>query len=103
MTFEERINPKNFNFSPKLTALVGAIIGHDYGARDGKNGQLTSVSITSDGYVIAGSTAHESGAFVGSASDLERNLAMWKADLTAEDRKQFESIYSARVTDWRTK
>ena len=29
--FAERINPTNLGFSPKMTAIVGAIIGHDYG------------------------------------------------------------------------
>jgi len=100
--FAERINPRNFNFSPKLAAIVGAIIGHDYGVRDGRGGYLTSISITSDGYVLAGSTASDGGgAFIGSADDLDSNLNLYKADLTADDRAQFERIYLTRVKDWR--
>ena len=99
--FAERINPRNFNFSPQLVAIVGAILGHDYGVRDRKGGLLTSISITSDGFIIAGSTAHESGAFVGDASDMERNLEMLKKELSAEDAKRFAEIYASRVRDWR--
>jgi hypothetical protein len=102
--FADRIDPHKFNFSPKLTAIVGAIIGHDYGVRDRKGGTLTSLSITSDGFVTCGSTASDGGgAFIGSADDLDRNLAEWKADLTAEDRAEFERTYKASVTDWRSR
>jgi hypothetical protein len=101
--FADRIDPHRFNFSPKLVAIVGAIIGHDYGVKDGRGGTLTSLSITSDGYVNCGSTASDGGgAFIGSADDLERNLAAWKAELTDEDRTEFDRIWKARVTDYRT-
>ena len=102
--FADRVNPALYGFSPKLTAIVGAIIGHDYGVRDGvRGGRLTGgLAITSDGYVTAQSTASDDGgAFIGTASDLARNLAAWKADLSAEDRETFERLYASRVTDWR--
>src|ERR1039458_5239218 len=51
--FAERISPRDLGFSPKMAAIVGAIIGHDYGVRDSRGGQLTSLAITSDGYVTA--------------------------------------------------
>src|ERR1700733_11730824 len=44
--FAERIHPGRLGFSPKLAAIVGAIIGHDYGVVDGKGGTPTSISIT---------------------------------------------------------
>lgn len=98
-----RINPRRFNFSPKLTAIVGAILGHDYGVRDRKGGLLTSLSITSDGFVVCSSTASDGGgAFIGVAADLDSNLAEWKAELSAEDRAEFESLYAGRVRDYRT-
>lgn len=100
-TFAERINPGQFGFSPKLVALVGAIIGHDYGVRDGRGGKLSSLSITSDGYVMAQSTAHESGAFIGDVGDLEANLSIWKEELSPEDQAQFNRLYVANVKDWR--
>jgi len=99
--FADRINPARFNFSPMLTAIVGGIIDHDYGVRDRKGGKLGHLSITSDGYVIATSTAHESGAFLCAASDLERNIAAWKSGLAADDQAAFESLYARNVNDWR--
>ena len=102
MEFAERIDPSQFNFSPKLTAIVGAIIGHDYGVRDRKGGYLSSLSITSDGFVVASSTASDGGgAFIGSASDMIRNLDSFKAELSEPDRKEFEALYASRVADWR--
>lgn len=100
--FAERVNPRKFNFSPKLTAIVGAILGHDYGVTDRRGGRLTSLSITSDGFVTCGSTASSGGgAFIGSAEDLDRNLDVWKAELSAADRAEFERIYKTRVFDYR--
>jgi len=104
-TFAERVNPRNIGFSPKMTAIVGAIIGHDYGVRDRKGGLLTSLSITSDGYVIASSTASDGGgAFLCSADDLERNVEAYRFALAGEndeDAEQFEALYASNVRDWR--
>ena len=107
LSFAERINPRNLGFSPKLVAIVGAIIGHDYGVRDRKGGQLTSLSITSDGYVTCGSTASDGGgAFIGSADDLDRNLEQFimvlHNDVSDEDAEEFERVYKANVKDWRS-
>ena len=107
-SFEERVNPRNLGFSPKMVALVGAILGHDYGVRDRKGGLLSGLSITSDGYVMASSTASDGGgAFIGSAEDLERNLEQYimvlHDDVSDEDAEEFERRYKANVTDWRSK
>jgi hypothetical protein len=104
--FAERINPRNLGFSPKMAAIVGAIIGHDYGVRDRKGGRLTSLCITSDGYVTCGSTASDGGgAFIGSAEDLDRNLEQFVMVLhdaaSDEDAEEFERIYVANVLDYR--
>jgi hypothetical protein len=102
----EKLNPRKLGFSPKMTALVGAILGYDYGVRDARGGVLTSLSITSDGHIICGSTASDGGgAFVGDASDLDRNLSLLlnTAKLTKTELKAFKSIYTARVTDYRVK
>ena len=104
--FAERINPRNLGFSPKMTAIIGAIIGHDYGVRDRRGGYLTSLAITSDGYVMARSTASIGGcAFIGSASDLERNIEAYRfalaADVSDEDAETFEALYASNVKDWR--
>ena len=101
MTFAERINPSTKSFCPRFTALVGAIIGYDYGLRDGRGGKWTGVSITSEGIVIAATTAHPSGAFVGPAEDLERNIRVFINLLDEEDRNEFFGRYAARVRDLR--
>jgi hypothetical protein len=104
--FAERINPRNLGFSPKMAAIVGAIIGHDYGVRDGRGGELSSLSITSDGYVMAHSTASDGGgAFLGSADDLDRNVEQFSLVLhdaaSDEDAEEFERLYKTNVKDWR--
>ena len=104
--FAERINPRNLGFSPKMSAIVGAIIGHDYGVRDRKGRYLTALSITSDGYVTCSSTASSGGgAFIGSAEDLERNLEQFTMALhdgaSDEDAEEFERLYKQNVRDWR--
>lgn len=104
--FAERINPRNLGFSPKLVAIVGAILGHDYGVRDRKGGQLTSLSITSDGFVIASSTASDGGgAFLCDANDLERNLEEFVMvlhnEVGDEEAEEFERLFKANVKDWR--
>ena len=105
--FAERINPRYLGFSPKMVAIVGAIIGHDYGVRDRKGGRLTSLSITSDGFVTASSTASDGGgAFIGSADDLDRNLEQFVMvlhdDVSDEDAEEFERLVKANVKDWRS-
>ncbi len=104
--FAERINPRNLGFSPKMTAIVGAILGYDYGVRDRKGGQLTGLSITSDGFVTASSTASDGGgAFIGDAADLDRNIEQFVMVLhdgaSDEDAEEFERIYKERVIDYR--
>jgi hypothetical protein len=104
--FAERINPTNLGFSPKMTAIVGAIVGYDYGVRDRKGGHLSGLSITSDGFVTASSTASDGGgAFIGSAEDLDRNLEQFVLvlhdDVSDEDAEEFERLYKANVKDWR--
>jgi hypothetical protein len=92
-TFGDRIDPRKYNFSPVLVAIVGAILGFDYGVRDRKGGRLTSIAITSDGFVIAGSTAHDTGAFIGDVADLDRNISLWLNKLSPEDQAEFRMLY----------
>ena len=99
----KRIDPKRLGYSPKMAALVGAVIGFDYGVRDGKGGKLGHLSITSDGFIIAASTAHESGAFIGTLADFERNLKslIQDANLTDSEKMMFAKLYKSNVTDHR--
>ena len=106
--FAEKINPRNLGFSPKLVAIVGAILGYDYGVRDRKGGLLSSLSITSDGYVIASSTASDGGgAFIGDAQDLDRNLEQFVMvlhnEVGDEEAEEFVRLYKVNVRDWRSR
>jgi hypothetical protein len=83
----ERIHPRKFNFSPKFAALLGAIIGYDYGVTDLQGNSVSSFSITSDGFIISSSNA-----FLGDAADLERNLADFYSYISADDAIAVASI-----------
>lgn len=99
--FADRLNPTARGFSPFMANIVGAIINYDYGVRDSRGGRYTSLTITSDGYVLAASTAHESGAFIGTYADLQRNLTEFTKDLDGADWERFNQLRRERVTDWR--
>lgn len=98
MTFAERIDPRKFNFSPKMTALVGAIIGFDYGVKDVRGNTLRSIAITSDGFIMG----NGSQSLIGLARYMDANLLQFTTFcLNRADRKRFTALYSKRVTDYR--
>lgn len=95
--FAKRIHPRKYQFSPRLAAMVGAIIGYDYGVRDGRGGHITSLSFTSDGFVIGQSTASSGGgAFLGTRADLKENIDSWLFHLDVADARQFRTIAASR-------
>lgn len=94
----ERIHPRKFSFSPKFAALLGSIIGHDYGVTDRKGNSVSSFSITSDGFIVSSSNA-----FLGDAADLERNLADFYTCISADDASEVARRYKANVLDYRSK
>jgi hypothetical protein len=105
-SFEDRVNPRNLGFSPKMVAIVGAVLNHDYGVRDRKGGRLSNLSITSDGYVMAQSTASDGGgAFLCAATDFEGNIEQFVMvlhnEVSDEDAEEFERLYAVNVKDWR--
>jgi hypothetical protein len=103
MELWKKLDPQGRGFSPLLTAIVGAIIGHDYGARDGRGGIIGHISITSDGFIQAHTTSHETGAFLGDVRDMERNLELLLTDakLTVDEMNEWDNLYRRNVTDWR--
>lgn len=98
--FALRINPATLGFSPKMVAIVGAIIGYDYQVRNFL--KLTAIHITSDGFVIGSTDPISSGAFLGDYVDLFKNLSLLSDELTLTDNKRFCELYNQRVTDYRT-
>ena len=92
------------NYSPKIAAIIGAVLGFDYGVRDGRGNQVTGLSITSDGFVIGQTPNPDASPFIGSADDLARNLALLIADanLTLAETKLYGRLYDTHVKDWRS-
>lgn len=103
-TLAEKLNPRKLGYSPKMAAIVGALIGTDYGVTSERIGRLTGeFNITSDGFVVASCEHHASGAFIGAAADFERNIIqlLKDAQLTEAERSEFWLQYSSKVRDWR--
>lgn len=100
---KDKLNPRTLGFSPKIAYILQAVTGFDYGVRDGKGGYAASLSITSDGYMIAATSSRESGAFLGDAGDLQRNLSalLNEAKLSPAERSEFDKLYASHVMDWR--
>jgi hypothetical protein len=59
--------------------------------------EIAALSVTSDGFVLTDAE------FFGEAADLDRNLLnlLIVAELTADERAEFERHYRERVDDWR--
>jgi hypothetical protein len=87
------------NYSPRMAALAGAVLGHDFGVRDRKGNRLVGISITSDGFIIAQTEPVSSGAFIGTVDDLARNLALLicDANLTPEETQEYGRLYDQHV------
>jgi len=84
-----------------MAAMVAFVIGESWTMPE-----IGSLSITSDGYLVgypmtAGMLGHSE--FYGSADDLERNVhnLLDVADLTDEERSQWDKLYTDRIEDWR--
>jgi hypothetical protein len=87
-----------------MAAIVGALLNVDYGVLGGRIAQLTGeFNITSDGFVIASCEHHDSGAFIGTAADFERNIIQLLKDakLTETEESEFWLQYVSKIHDWR--
>jgi len=96
----EKLDPRPLGYSPKMSTIIGAILGHDYGVSGGHIGTLTGeFSVTSDGFVIASCTGHESGAFFGGITEFEQNIQrlLKDANLNEKERKEFDALYAQHV------
>lgn len=95
-----KLHPRRFTaMSGKMAAIVAHILGEHW-----TGPEITELVITGDGYVLA-QRAGDVGCndIIGSAQDLERNVAnlLAVAELTPEEKKTWDILYRARVTDWR--
>jgi len=78
--------------SGKMAAIVGYILGESW-----TDPEIAALSMTSDGFVQTDAE------FFGEAADLDRNLLnlLVAAEVTSEERPEFEDLYRERVDDWR--
>jgi hypothetical protein len=93
MTLADKLRPDHFTaMSGRRAAIVAYILGESW-----TEPAISALSVTSDGFVT---TEAE---FFGEAADLDRNLLnlLIAAELTPEERAEFERRYSERVDDWR--
>lgn len=102
-TLERKLSPARLHLSPKLGAMVEAIIQPE---RRTISPALAGLAITSDGFVIAFAgppLSHD--VFLGAASNWETNWAslLDSAGLTAEEREEAERRYRQVVKDWRVR
>ncbi len=93
VTLARKLHPERFtDMSGKMAAIVGYILGESW-----TEPAITALSVTSDGFVTTESE------FMGEAADLDRNLLnlLIAAELTPDERAEFERLYRERVDDWR--
>jgi len=93
MTLADKLRPDRFTaMSGKMTAIVAFILDEVW-----TEPAIAALAVTSDGFVTTESE------FFGEAADLDRNLLnlLIVAELTADERSEFECRYRERVDDWR--
>jgi hypothetical protein len=93
MTLADKLRPDRFTaMSGRMAAIVGYILAEPW-----TEPPIGALSVTSDGFVTTESE------FLGEAADLDRNLLnlFIAAELTPEERAEFERHYRERVDDWR--
>jgi hypothetical protein len=93
MTLTEKLHPERFSaMSGKMAAIVAYILGESW-----TEPEIAALSVTSDGFVLTDAE------FFGEAADLDRNLLnlLVAAEVTPEERAEFERLYRERVDDWR--
>ncbi len=109
-----KLHPNRFSgMSPKMAAIVAYIVGEEW-----TNPHITSLSITSDGFLQGCDSTrsvedNELGdmdlpaigrsVFLGTAADLESNVKrlLVAAGLTAYEQYDFWLVMNAKITDWR--
>lgn len=94
------LDPRKHGYSPKMSAIIGALLGFDYGVRDSHGGTLTTpFSVTSDGFVLCGHTTHDTGAFIGTVTEFNSNIQrlVHDANLTPAQATAFQKILTAHV------
>ena len=93
VTLTSKLQPDRFSeMSGKMAAIVAYILGESW-----TDPEIAALSVTSDGFVLTDAE------FFGEAADLDRNLLnlLVAAEVTPDERADFERLYRERVDDWR--
>jgi hypothetical protein len=93
VTLADKLHPDRFSaMSDKMAAIVSFVLGESW-----TEPEIASLSVTSDGFVLTDAE------FFGEAADLDRNLLnlLVAAEVTSDERADFERLYRERVDDWR--
>ena len=87
-----KLDPSHIKLSDRMTAIVACILGQEW-----TEPRMAWLSIDSQGNLVSDAE------FIGSASDLERNLAgaLEVADVTDAERRLFEKLLKASIDDHR--
>ncbi len=94
-SLSSKLHPSRFTaMSGKMAAIVGCILGESW-----TRPPIRNLTITSDGGLLA----NDGNEFIGSADDLDRNLArlIRVAGLTPAEKATFARLRQARIEDWR--
>lgn len=96
----QKLHPHRFTeMSGKMAAIVGYVLDQEW-----TQPEIAEMVVTSDGFVLARRSGDIGcNDWIGSAEDLERNASnlLEAADLTENERAEWQSLFRARVTDWR--
>jgi hypothetical protein len=93
VTLADKLRPDRYTaMSGRMAAIVAYVLDEDW-----TEPAIAALSVTSDGFAMTDSD------FIGEAADLDRNLLVLlaTAEVTAEERQEFERRYRERVDDWR--
>jgi hypothetical protein len=87
-----KLHPTNFRMSGRMTAIMACILGQEW-----TDPRMAWLSIDSQGNFVSDAE------FIGSASDLERNLtgALEAAAVTPDERALFEKLLAVSIDDHR--
>lgn len=99
-TLVRKLHPSRYTeMSPKMGAIVGCVLGEQF-----TEPQIAELVIDGTGTLLARMLG-DIGAndIIGSSDDMERNVSLLLdvADLTPEERAEWDTLYALRVTDWR--
>lgn len=97
----DKVDPRRLGCSPATAMIVGAILNHDFGARNGRGQRITNLWVSEDGFVVV--QTHDCNyEFIGTAYDLYQTLmgVLKRAELTPPERDEFTQMFESRILNF---